>query len=1115
MRQGSIKFTIYALNSLPRPKFVGSSRSHSATTDNMAAVPPSMEELEQGFASWSVECHPRAHPFILSKEEQNVGLEGLDLARLKCYYAALQLCLSDEYSFEYIKTTLESSSPEICKIVLDAWKALSTGTDQTDKLTELMEELFPPPPKVRFDVSKRPLYEELKQKVTLKRAEYGLYVFLDWLKKNDHTIELYSYYITLLSKKKLPEHELIKAYDEKSIFLKLMEKTIPQLQQALTSEKALLTLLSSFISPPSGEAPISSSEAPISPSGEASISPSREAPASSSGQEPTNSSSAAAPISPSGEALTSSPSVAAPIIPSDEALTSPSGEASTSSSSVAAPIIPSDEASNQFFDPQNALRCYCNYISQCIEMFASDPSYYSRYTTLCQSNGYGKTHISMEMSQKFFLIYSCLRKPGLEEAPLRSWIADYFGTIKSEAHFLLFYKSIFQVLNDTLLTEERIDELIGPRSTDSTYRKSGNMPLPSTGLHQIISNILMNEETSETIGSRFWQTVERTTQSMIVDGGLAATIETLQKDIETAFTNLQQRLEKRNLFRSFVFVIDEARYLFDHGVSGFRIWCHAISLISRKLPIFFLLVDSNSNIAHVTPVLERDPSKGVQSEGCKLFPPIYLVPFIDTVKLSKDHLHPPVFEAIIGEADAERYTPLKYNALIVLEKSRPVFLSRYQKWKDINWDLLYSRVVLTAQKKLTNSALLNEFQVIMEEESGRDVAVRAGASPTYLALQYMAILSCRLPLFPTQPTTNNTLVSNHMSTLLDMDVTREMITSCYVPEIILQEAAATFLRDSEYFSRSLEFLHQELRCKTFSMACSKEELGEAVVSMCMLRAFDCLVPLCMNRMRSDTFLTPRTTHAFFRSLLGQERFDALKLDKKLPCGYLSFTKWHRSEGGVGGYSLLHAFRWRCAIVCASGEAGFDLVIPCVKAGREQMLIEISSQGSSVLKLDENDLTGDDMFPIYIQVKNGTKPFTGASMKKAIVAINKANRLGPQFDQYFGIIFQVGKGGMGANHKKVFVKTGRTANSNRHFLMIPSVKSLTSDSTVFSKDIKKKLRSMAQMDRMRESKIAIKEKVAIFDETYYNFGRLTFSPWEIKATETEEKGPQRRDSMMEP
>jgi hypothetical protein len=230
-----------------------------------------------------------------------------------------------------------------------------------------------------------------------------------------------------------------------------------------------------------------------------------------------------------------------------------------------------------------------------------------------------------------------------------------------------------------------------------------------------------------------------------------------------------------------------------------------------------------------------------------------------------------------------------------------------------------------------------------------------------------------------------------MATMLDVDATREMVTSYYVPETVLQEAAARFLRVSSCFETSLRILHERLRCKQFSVACSKGDLGEVIVSVCMLRAYDCLVPLSINAMCTDAFLTPRTTHAFFRSLLGRRRFAALELEERLPCGYLSFTKWHRVGKQLARICFSKHFAGGVPLFVDRERQGIDLVIPCVKAGEPQRHGKKIPRVSAT-NLDEAELTGMDMSPIYIQVKNLADPFTDGLITKPLTRLSKQTRV---------------------------------------------------------------------------------------------------------------------------
>ena len=96
--------------------------------------------------------------------------------------------------------------------------------------------------------------------------------------------------------------------------------------------------------------------------------------------------------------------------------------------------------------------------------------------------------------------------------------------------------------------------------------------------------------------------------------------------------------------------------------------------------------------------------------------------------------------------------------------------------------------------------------------------------------------------------------------------------------------------------------------------------------------------------------------------------------------------------------------------------------------------------------------------------------------KAMASIVEANELGPKFDQYFSVIFQVGKGGMGLKRENVFMLPKDTEGGSRPFLMIPSIKSLTGDAEVFSEAAKEQLRKTAQMNRVLDSKKVIKERI---------------------------------------
>ena len=131
------------------------------------------------------------------------------------------------------------------------------------------------------------------------------------------------------------------------------------------------------------------------------------------------------------------------------------------------------------------------------------------------------------------------------------------------------------------------------------------------------------------------------------------------------------------------------------------------------------------------------------------------------------------------------------------------------------------------------------------------------------------------------------------------------------------------------------------------------------------------------------------------------------------------------------------------------------------------------------------------------MKNWASAFGESHIEQAMTSIVKANELGPKFDQYFSVIFQVGKGGMGAMPKTAFMRSVMEKDCSRPFLMIPSIKSLTSDSEVFSEAAKEQLRKTAQMDRMLDSKNVIKERIGSAKSPFCaKFYEQTRSEWSL-------------------
>lgn len=719
-----------------------------------------------------------------------------------------------------------------------------------------------------------------------------------------------------------------------------------------------------------------------------------------------------------------------------------------------------------FSDPDHFAQNYCETVENYVGLFARDRDYYSRYITFSQSSGYGKTHLSRDLSQKFFVVYTCLRKPKVFGIPSPSAITDYFSTIKSENHFLAFYRSLFQQLY-WHLSDTKIDRLIKSLPLGKSDKDPGNEfqtnfeirhENESTGIHQQFSLELMDDES---IGRGFWCGVEEATKLLVKTYGMEGMTVDWVQAIEQIYWKLYERLAPRQLFRSFVFVIDHARCLVDDDASTFLNWRKAMSKIRASAAFFFILLDTSAELANVPVVMSaRGRSSVTRNAGYKLFPPHYFIPSINKVKLKEESpLRQVRFEAIIDCKDSTKYASFLYSPLVVLEKSRPVFLSCYYECEPSSWKSLYSSVIFSAQRKLTGKAMFyNPWTMAESEKSPSSRSDNNDATLLQFAMSYMAATCCRVPLMPVDPTTNNVLVSDYMSTILNIDETGKM-TSYYVPETILQEAAANFLWNAQRFEASLQYLRDHLRNGQFAFGSGNSGLYKVIVSVCLLRAYDCLIPAQMNEVGSDMFITPRTTHAFLGSLLGRDQFDRLELDEKVPCGFLSFTKWHTVNGAICGKMLLYAFNWRCAMICSSGTSEGVLVIPCIKASKATSGPKKPRMVANVL--DGDNLTSDDVFPIYIRLENLANPVPSSKADNAIGSIIKANDRGPRFDEYFGVIFQVRNRESGPRNDKVIVETQIIGGSPRHFLVIPSLDSLTSDQEVFTEAAKTLLRNIGK------------------------------------------------------
>ena len=91
-------------------------------------------------------------------------------------------------------------------------------------------------------------------------------------------------------------------------------------------------------------------------------------------------------------------------------------------------------------------------ITVSMDLFKHTTSYYAPYSVICQSSGYGKTKLMLELSSKTYLFFSCLRDVRATGDPQRSVIASTFLSLKTEADFAAYYYAFFKELRKLFQT---------------------------------------------------------------------------------------------------------------------------------------------------------------------------------------------------------------------------------------------------------------------------------------------------------------------------------------------------------------------------------------------------------------------------------------------------------------------------------------------------------------------------------------------------------------------------------------------------------------------------------------------------------------------------------------
>jgi hypothetical protein len=448
------------------------------------------------------------------------------------------------------------------------------------------------------------------------------------------------------------------------------------------------------------------------------------------------------------------------------------------------------------------LNMYRNWLLHMMKQWGSR-KFFSPYAALCQSSGYGKSKLMVEMGNFFHVFYVCLRPSLSLEIPARTRpVADMLFSCKTEADYQKYLLSCIEV------------------AADENYQD-----------HTELFRMFKDEDRARL----FWHKV-------------------VEKCLTPSVKQSGGRLQERLLFGSssdgILFVFDEARTLLEHGpgVTG----GHGIEHSSRfqnittaltdaagggPSSLFAVFIDATSSISKFTPALWNDPSARRFFSGLDLFAPGFVMP-IGQVSADKQKIDTPVTWPL--ENGGRCIDSL--SSLVVL--SRPMFVVKWELACKENrsvmraWDSVHKMAVC----KLLNTAVAKfpTDLLVKADVNPHQRDDKLHTTPSKQADELaVAVLSSRISFIP-HTVDKDSLVGSHMATLQGVSEDRSQQRVAYVAEPMLGEAAAWIwgLNNGKHLNDLILRFRGCIKAGFLGNIRNARVLGDVAASILLCKAFD-------------------------------------------------------------------------------------------------------------------------------------------------------------------------------------------------------------------------------------------------------------------------------------
>eukprot|EP01040_Poterioochromonas_malhamensis_P016482 gene16482-18711_t len=506
-------------------------------------------------------------------------------------------------------------------------------------------------------------------------------------------------------------------------------------------------------------------------------------------------------------------------------------------------------------------------------VYCETKSYYSPYVAVCQSSGYGKTRLILEMSDSYELIYICVRKEiSTGQPPRTAVIADFIQGETESSHFssssgfsdfrrmggistmrqwVALLLALFVAGLYDLDEYEEYEDL--PDITEisfKSFRTSKTSPsLKSPGAISYGKKLALSPSLQRVFFRLVIILFEQYNRLLPTT---TSEIE-LQLAVEKIATNILKDIRgiPQGNVLTFLLAIDEASELFlDKGGKmgeSFTTFRRALSIIPQKIfPFLCLLLDTNTKITTSSiPSVRWDSSHRIDPIPSLLLPPFITFPLEVKDILPAEIVQYPSNPVTIKISDRISSTAVFDPAQMVL-LSRPLFPSALV---DLFINKRTFEELHKACREIVNFAvgklIMGELSLLVSRSGMRE-----------LSMKLFAVAACRYDLATTASSINEVLVRQHMATASTMSDL--FIMANYPSEPILSEASIQIMMREDIFHRMLIEVGCYITDGTVLPDCNNEQLGELVACILLSCGYD----MASNQWRLDQLRLQPPTSSF-------------------------------------------------------------------------------------------------------------------------------------------------------------------------------------------------------------------------------------------------------------